>query len=221
MTRQNRIALGIVLTDLAATLALYPRLPEQIPVHWGIHGADAFGSRWQIFLLGPALMTLIFLLTLGLARIDPLASRPLPPDAPPAEQGAFGSMQIALLGLCAIFQIGIMLQLAHLVIFDPRLTRLMAPAMLILMGNFLPRVRPNYFAGIRTPWTLASESVWRRTNRLAGKLLFYGGLLCVPLVLFSAPAAGYGFVVVGLGAIAASCIASYLWWRQEQQTARS
>ncbi|TFW31670.1 SdpI family protein, partial [Pseudomonas putida] len=42
---------------------------------------------------------------------------------------------------------------------------------------YLQRVRSNYFMGIRTPWTLSNETVWKKTHRLSGKLLFIGGLL--------------------------------------------
>ncbi|MCY9023192.1 SdpI family protein, partial [Priestia megaterium] len=47
----------------------------------------------------------------------------------------------------------------------------------IIIGNYLQRVRSNYFMGIRTPWTLSNETVWKKTHRLSGKLFFIGGLL--------------------------------------------
>ena len=58
-------------------------------------------------------------------------------------------------------------------------SRLMLAALGLLfcvLGNFMPKFRHNYFCGIRTPWTLASETCWRRTHRFAGPLWFWGGL---------------------------------------------
>lgn len=54
-------------------------------------------------------------------------------------------------------------------------------ALLAGMGNYLGTVKPNFFVGIRTPWTLLSESVWRKTHRLAGPLWVAGGLLLMGL----------------------------------------
>jgi uncharacterized membrane protein len=45
------------------------------------------------------------------------------------------------------------------------------------LGNYLPNLRPNYFVGIRTPWTLEDAETWRATHRLGGKLMFFGSLL--------------------------------------------
>ena len=52
------------------------------------------------------------------------------------------------------------------------------------LGNFFKTIQPNYFLGIRTPWTLESESVWKSTHRLAGVLWLVGGLLMVMMGLF-------------------------------------
>jgi uncharacterized membrane protein len=47
----------------------------------------------------------------------------------------------------------------------------------IVLGNFLSKVKSNYFFGIRTPWTLASETVWNKTHRLGGKVFIMAGVL--------------------------------------------
>jgi uncharacterized membrane protein len=52
-----------------------------------------------------------------------------------------------------------------------------------LIGSNMYNIKPNYFAGIRLPWTLESEDNWRRTHRFAGKLWFFGGL-CIALIAF-------------------------------------
>ena len=52
--------------------------------------------------------------------------------------------------------------------------------MIVVLGNLMSTLRPNYFVGIRTPWTLEDESVWKSTHRLAGKLWVMVGLLLLP-----------------------------------------
>jgi uncharacterized membrane protein len=54
---------------------------------------------------------------------------------------------------------------------------------LALMGNVLGKVRRNFWMGVRTPWTLASEAVWIRTHRLAAWVFVGGGLAGLAAVL--------------------------------------
>lgn len=62
--------------------------------------------------------------------------------------------------------------------------RIIPTAVLFLLavtGNYLGNVRPNYFVGFRTPWTLESPATWRATHRLGGRLLFFSS---IALLLF-------------------------------------
>ena len=54
----------------------------------------------------------------------------------------------------------------------------------VVLGNYLPKLRPNRFAGIRTPWTLKSPEVWIRTHRLFGRIMLLGSLALIPFCLF-------------------------------------
>jgi uncharacterized membrane protein len=56
-----------------------------------------------------------------------------------------------------------------------------------LIGNILGRIRFNYFFGIRTPWTLANEEVWRRTHRFGGPIFMIAGILMLSSMLFENP----------------------------------
>lgn len=55
--------------------------------------------------------------------------------------------------------------------------------MIMVFGNYFPTIKPNYFVGIKTPWTLENETVWKETHKLGGKLWFYGGAVLTLLVL--------------------------------------
>jgi uncharacterized membrane protein len=67
----------------------------------------------------------------------------------------------------------------------------------IFMGNILHSIKPNYFAGIRTPWTLESEETWRKTHQLGGKIWFFGGFVMV-LNGLVVPFPASTFVMMGL-----------------------
>ncbi len=63
---------------------------------------------------------------------------------------------------------------------------LLIGALIAALGNYMPSLKPNYFLGIRTPWTLESEVVWNKTHRLTGKIWLVGGLVIMVLALLVA-----------------------------------
>lgn len=80
----------------------------------------------------------------------------------------------------------------------------------VFLGNYLQAVKPNYFIGIRTPWTLSDENLWRRTHLVTGRILFFGGLLSIPfLFLLPANLAPLASVAVLLGGSVFGLIYSY------------
>jgi uncharacterized membrane protein len=96
----------------------------------------------------------------------------------------------------------VMILRSELGIAPPPGSNIMLPVgvLMAVLGNFMGKFRKNFFIGIRTPWTLASDEVWLRTHRLAGKLMVAGGAVVV-LTSFSKELIGV--------AIAAILIASF------------
>jgi uncharacterized membrane protein len=64
-------------------------------------------------------------------------------------------------------------------ITNPSFIILAIGLLFMLLGNYMKTIKANYFIGIRTPWTLENESVWKSTHKLGGKLWFIGGLAIV------------------------------------------
>lgn len=208
--------LGLVLVGAMLGLALwaYPRLPEQIPTHWNVQGeVDDWGHR-GIVLLVPGIALLMWLLMLGLRRIDPRREHYA------QFEPTFWLIVDAIIAFLAV--VHTMMVGAALGWPMPAVDVLMPVALgvfFMVLGNFMPRVRSNWWMGVRTPWTLSSERVWRSTHRLAGRTFMAGGLLLIASVLLPP-----GARVVALGvAITLSALVpavwSYLAWRREQQHA--
>ena len=217
MTR-NQIALGALAADLIASLALLGRLPERVPVHWNLHGEiDRYGPRWELLLFGPPLLIFLWALFAALPNIDPksrAAAQAAEPDAPPAEQGSREAVFSIALCLVAVLHVVVLLQAAGVVAAGVRLHALALSGLMLLLGNVLGRVRPNFFVGVRTPWTLADDTVWRRTHRLAGKTFFAGGLLSLVAIAALPPNAGFVVMLALLvGASLWPVAASYIYWR--------
>ena len=72
----------------------------------------------------------------------------------------------------------------------PNFILMLIGAFFVLLGNYFKTIKPNYFVGIRTPWTLENEAVWKSTHKLGGKLWVVGGLLIIiTSLVFSEPTA--------------------------------
>jgi immunity protein, SdpI family len=89
-------------------------------------------------------------------------------------------------------------------------------ALLMVMGNYLSKTRSNFFAGIRTPWTLSSDYSWERTHRLTARLFMALGAIVLVLVLStSVMIAAYVFVALLVSVVLAAVIMSYVYWRSD------
>jgi uncharacterized membrane protein len=156
-------------------------LPEQVPTHWNIHGEpDASVSREDAppyLLLLPGAMALLVVLTVVLPWISPRKFEVEP----------FRKVFDYLMGLAvALFGSMHLVILAGLLDRELSMIRWMLAGMFLffaLLGNVLGKVRRNFWMGVRTPWTLASETVWNQTHRLAAWLFVAFGLTAFVAVL--------------------------------------
>jgi len=165
-------AMALIVAEVAATFLLYPHMTAQIPAHWNIHGqADRFGPRYSLFFYGPGLTLLIVVFG---ALAPWLSPRPFNIES-------FGPTYrriLARLFLLFAYIDAVMLWAAAGHAFHPgRAILTGASLILILLGNLMGKVRPNFYVGFRTPWTLASERVWRATHRFGAYSLVLCGLL--------------------------------------------
>src|SRR5205085_3618863 len=88
-------------------------------------------------------------------------------------------------------------------------------AMFVVIGNVMPRARPNWLFGIRTPWTLTNDRVWERTHRIGGLLFVIAGILLI-VAAFAMPATFIPVMIVCVVTAALVPVAySYFAWRQE------
>jgi uncharacterized membrane protein len=163
---------------LAAVLVAYPHLPATVPVHWDIQGrADRFGPAWELFIIGPGFMALMMMLTWILPWLSP---RNFQVDAFRATYRQIMIMLFALAGYLSAVMIWSALGHA---INQGRAIIGGACLLIALLGNLMGKVRRNFYIGVRTPWTLASERVWYATHRFAAKTFVAGGLLGLALVI--------------------------------------
>jgi len=197
----------LILAAFSMTAVLYGRLPEKIPSHWNLRGEiDGYSNKpFGPFLL-PSVMAGLFLVFLVLPAISPRGFRF------DSFRPAWGILQSAILGFLFLIHTLVLLAAIGKPVAMTRSIEAAVGLLLVVLGNFLGKVTRNFFVGIRTPWTLASEEVWLRTHRLGGKLFVLAGLAMFVLGLAGARPIAIA-VVVGSAALA-SVVASYVIYRR-------
>jgi uncharacterized membrane protein len=172
MKRVLLTCLGLVIAAMAMSLAVWNKVPDPMPIHWNADGrADGFGSKRLGLLLCPALIVGMPLLLAACFRLDPRRAHIT------RSAGALGAIVIGL-GVFALLVHALTLRAALRgdMRLDYRLLVTLLGGLFVLIGLVLPKLRSNWVAGIRTPWTLSSERVWHLTHRLAGWTFTLAGL---------------------------------------------
>jgi len=195
-SQKLRIIIGLIIALTWIVAFLYEaKLPEKIPSHWNASGEiDGYMDKpWGVYMF-PIMSTLTTVLLLFLPRVAPKGFK----------LGASQSVYEFIVLIVAIFMFGTMV-----LVFEAGLNKQIdmnqwvmvgVGALFIIIGNYLSKAPKNFFIGIRTPWTLASDEVWYKTHRLgswtfilAGILALLGGLLHWPVAWMIG-----GFVGAGL-----------------------
>ncbi|MEN7342319.1 MAG: SdpI family protein [Pseudomonadota bacterium] len=167
----NLISVAIILAAAIASAIAYPGLAEQVPSHWNAAGeVDGYSSRLTAALMGPVGALGMMLLMWVIPVISPKGFR----------TGEFAPVvhifQVAMVAFMAGIG-GLILLAGHGVDVSMNyVIPLAVGALFIVLGNYMGRLRKNFFIGIRTPWTLASDEVWARTHRLGGYLFVIAGI---------------------------------------------
>jgi uncharacterized membrane protein len=200
----------IVAAVAVFSLAVFNRLPERMPTHWNAHGVvNGWSSRAVAAWLMPGIMAIAALLLPLLPNIDPRR----------ANYDKFRETYDLVVN-AVITMIGVM----HVATLDAglgwpismqRITPLMVGGLFLLLGNVMPRARPNWWFGIRTPWTLSNDRVWERTHRLGGYLFVGAGLMMMLVAVLPSAIAIPVLIVVIVVAAATPLVYSYFAWKQE------
>ena len=169
--RANGLCFLFIGVAIAVAAYLYPDLPGQIPTHWNIKGEvdDYTAKPW-----GVAIMPLAAIFVFVVMRLIPVIS----------PKGFRTDSFMDVVNVFTVVIVGFMSGVAILVLLeangqDVRINEMIFAGvglMFVVLGNYMGKVRKNFFIGIRTPWTLASDEVWSRTHRLGGKVFVLIGI---------------------------------------------
>ncbi|WP_242235865.1 SdpI family protein [Bacillus cereus group sp. BfR-BA-01316] len=199
------IALTIIVWCIA-----WPYLPEEVPSHWNVAGeVDGHMSKMGMMIFDIAIMVFIYALLTVLPMIDPKHG-----NYDKFSKGYKVMNYSVLFVLFLVNIIGIGAGLGYQVLMNST-PYIIVGLLFIVIGNYLPQCKPNYFVGIKTPWTLSNEEVWRKTHRFSGKVFVVLGV--VMMLSSFAPVAGKSFLVIGIiiGAVGLTMGYSYVAYKKE------
>ncbi|MCX6759992.1 MAG: SdpI family protein [Candidatus Nealsonbacteria bacterium] len=184
MTKKNTqllleaLPIALILITFIVGLMLYPRLPESMPSHWGVSGEiDSLMSKNLAVILYPLLTLIVYLLMTFTPIFDPLRENYSKFTVP-----YFWFRTATVLFLCLLYFYSLWVALGG----ELNIVYFIVPVLalyFVLLGFFLPKVKRNYFVGIRTPWTLHSEKVWDMTHVFGEKVFVGTGVLSLFSVL--------------------------------------
>ncbi|MBK6826647.1 MAG: SdpI family protein [Chitinophagaceae bacterium] len=190
-------------------------LPEKVAMHFNLKGeADRFGSRNELIttiIIMTVVNMIVYLLLTNIWRIDP------------KKNAAENRNRIATIGFATVVLLSAVM---CMIIYSASRGNINFSVGLIfsgvglffaILGNYLPNMKPNYFAGFRLPWTLENEENWRKTHQLAGRLWFSGGLILAVICLFlPAEVAIIVFFTIMVTITLIPCVYSYRLYRQQK-----
>ncbi len=188
----------------------WSRAPAQIPVHWGLSGqVDRYGGKVEGLLVPPLMALGIYLLLLVAPRIDPGRK----------SYSLFAASYTTIRLVIVTFLAGLYgvthLALRGYPVDVSTLVPLGVGGLFVVLGNLMGKLRPNWFVGIRTPWTLSSKEAWVKTHRLGGWLFIVTGLGLMGSSLAHAPWASAACIGLLLVAIVGVYAYSYWVWRND------
>jgi uncharacterized membrane protein len=159
------LSLFIIVLATIVSIVVYPKLPPVIASHWGISGeVNGYMSRfWGLFIM-PIISFVMLLLFLFLPALDPKKEN--------IQKFVDHFDNFILVMFTFLFYLHILVIVWNLG-YDFNLMQFLAPAFAVLFyftGTLVENAQPNWFIGIRTPWTLSSPIVWEKTHKTGGKL---------------------------------------------------
>jgi uncharacterized membrane protein len=211
------LTLSVFLVAVMAAISAWAwmKLPESavIATHWGFDGKvnGTMPKDWGLSVL-PAIAVAITLLLAFVPRIEPRRANMI------ASRKAFIAFWLGGLVILAVAHAMMVGTALGFPIDIPGVLIVFIPLMIAVAGNYLGKVRPNFFLGVRTPWTLSSDLSWEKSHRLLGRLFVLSAIATLAVRFTLGTEAAFIVLaasVAGSGILAIAC--SYVYWKQDPE----
>ena len=169
----------IILTPYLFVAYFWNKFPDQIATHFDMDGKpNDYSSKVAGLLLFPGINILMYFLFIILPKIDPSRKNyGLFQDKFKIIRMLLHALLSFITMVTVFYSLGYQFNLSYVLYYG-------LLAFFLVMGNYIGNVRHNYFIGVRTPWTLANESVWTSTHRFTAKVWVSGSLITMVVLPF-------------------------------------
>jgi uncharacterized membrane protein len=179
MRKSEFFIIGLIIISFAICVYFYNQFPEKIASHWNAQGqVNGYMSRfWGLFLM-PIISVGMFILFLFIPKIDPLKK-----NIQQFRKYFDNFIVLIFLFLFYIFILTIVWNLG----MTFNMIQFMIPAFVLLFyysGVLIKNSKRNWFIGIRTPWTLSNDRVWKKTHDIGGKLFKISAVISILGLVF-------------------------------------
>ncbi len=217
MKRSDWFLLSLILISFIPSILLYPKLPNQIPMHWNLAGeVDRYGDKLYGAFFSQGLNLFLFFLLLFTPKIDPRKENYLKfHKAYTILRWAMGIIFVIISQLILMYTVYDMKNMPSYLDIS-FVIPILVSMLFIIIGNYLGKIQHNYFVGIRNPWTLSNEKVWYKTHRLGGKLFVLSGVLGIIGAFFSSYVTFLMLIGPILITVVITTVYSYLQFRKER-----
>jgi uncharacterized membrane protein len=173
--RTTILALLIIAAQVLISAVTYPFMPAQVPSHFDAAGnVNGYLPKLVNAILVPGISIVLFLILRFITKIGPnLGYR----NERRANMQVVNLIMVGILLFMLVIQLLVTANALGMHVDISFVVSLAVSVLFIFLGNYLGKLRRNFWAGIRTPWTLASDVVWERTHRLGGWLFVLAGLI--------------------------------------------
>jgi uncharacterized membrane protein len=187
----------IILSPYLFVAYFWDKFPSQIATHFGMDGQpNDYSSKVTGLILFPGINVLMYFLFIVLPKIDPSRKNyGLFQDKFKIIRTLLHALLSYITMVTVFYSLGYQFNIEYVLFYG-------LLAFFFVMGNYLGNVRHNYFIGIRTPWTLSNETVWKNTHRLTAKIWVGGSLLMMVIYPFLPQEISGTAFMIFIGAIA-------------------
>lgn len=216
MEKKNIIKESVILILLFVPILimflLWNKLPDKLPSHWNIEGqADSYSVKYLFAVINTGL----YLLFLVIPKIDPRKKNYT------IFSITYYKLRLIFTLFFSLFFLLVMYNAVYARIDFEKLFPVSFLFLFALLGNYMGTIKSNYFIGIRTPWTLNNDKVWRETHLFAGKIMFFGGIAGgIISFLINSPYSQYFAIAVIMVILFVPVIYSYIYYRKLEASAQ-
>lgn len=207
---------AILIAAMAAMSAWAWRvLPDGIRLasHWGMDGrVNGTMSKTTGLVLAPAIALGLSLVLALVPRIEPRRG------SIEASRKAFFALWIGGLVVLAVMHAAVLLAAMGFDADVPGVLMVFVALTIAVAGNYMGKVRPNFFIGVRTPWTLSSDLSWEKSHRVMGRLFVFSALAALATRCAVGTEAGYVVLAATLTAsVLVGIVSSYVYWKHDPE----